>query len=82
MSTRKELRRSEQEADKAGKARDELQARVIQLEASAATLAERLQQISASRDELWQLLQGRVEQEAQHVEFASQPQENKETSAN
>ncbi|MEC5207519.1 chromosome segregation ATPase [Vogesella perlucida] len=61
VATRKELHRSEQEAGKTGKARDELQARAAHLEASVATLTERLQLLSASRDELWQLLQGKSE---------------------
>lgn len=56
VATRKELHRSEREAEKAGKARDELQSRVVQLEANAATLTERLEQLAASRDELRQLL--------------------------
>lgn len=82
VSTRKELRRSEQEAEKADKARSELLVRVAQLEASTATLTERLQQISTNRDELWQLLQERVGQEARHGEASPQSQENKEASAN
>ena len=61
VAARKELHRSELEAGKAGKARDELQAHATRLEASVATLTERLQLLSASRDELWQLLQGKSE---------------------
>ncbi|MFB9160370.1 DNA-binding protein [Chromobacterium violaceum] len=57
VATRKELHRSEREAEKADKARDALQNRVVQLEVNAATLAERLEQLTTSRDELWQLLQ-------------------------
>ncbi|SMF23690.1 DNA-binding protein [Pseudogulbenkiania subflava] len=61
VATRKELRRSEQAAENAGKARDVLQGHATHLETSVATLNERLQQLSASRDELWQLLQGKSE---------------------
>lgn len=59
VATRKELHRSEQEAGRVSKARDELLVRATDLEASVATFTERLQQLSTSRDELWQLLQGK-----------------------
>lgn len=82
VATRKDLRRSEQETEKVGKVRDELQARVIQLEASVATLTERLQQISTSRDELWRLLQDRAKEGSVQNDAAPQPQEGKEAPAN
>lgn len=82
VATRKELRRSEQDAEKASKARDEIQAHATQLAASVATLTERLQQISTSRDELWQLLQVRSTEEAAQNDAAPQPQDDKETSTN
>ncbi|WP_052370388.1 DNA-binding protein [Chromobacterium haemolyticum] len=58
VATRKELHRCEREAEVNGKAREALQARVIELETHAAALDERLKQLSASREELWQLLHG------------------------
>lgn len=58
VAARKELQRREREAEGAGKARDALQARVIELETHGAALDERLKQLNASRAELWQLLQG------------------------
>lgn len=70
VATRKELRRSEQQAEKTGQARDELQSRVTHLAANVATLTERLQQLSASRDELWQLLQGKPEPAMTLIEVA------------
>jgi chromosome segregation ATPase len=60
VATRKELQRSEQALEKTVRQRDELQARVTQLEAGAAAQHERLQQLASSRDELWQLLQQRA----------------------
>lgn len=71
VATRKELHRSEQHAEKTGKVRDELQARATQLEANVATLTERLQQLSASRDELWQLLQRKSEPATKPLEGVS-----------
>lgn len=57
VATRKELHRSEREAEKSSQARDELQSRATHLEINVATLTERLQQLNESRDELHQLLQ-------------------------
>lgn len=57
VAMRKELHRSEREAEKSSQARDELQSRAAHLEANVATLTERLQQLNESRDELHQLLQ-------------------------
>lgn len=56
VATRKELHRSEREAEKSSQARDELQSRATHLEMNVATLTERLQQLNESRDELHQLL--------------------------
>lgn len=46
------------EREKVEKDRNELQSRTIHLEASVATLTERLQQVTLSGDKAWSLLQG------------------------
>lgn len=81
VATRKELHRSEQASEKAGKARDELQARATHLEASVATLTERLQQLRASRDELLQLLQGKSEPATEPLEGVSDTPGDQEDAA-
>lgn len=70
VATRKELLRSEVDREKEGKARNELQQRVIQLEASVATLTERLQQ----RNEVWQLLKGQAKLDPQKDSALGQDQ--------
>ena len=70
--TRMELQRSELACDNADKACDAHRQRIAQLEVIVATLNERLQQATASRDAAWRLLRGSTDwQESTTVDTAT-----------